>query len=346
MTTEMIPFEQMAVPAHIAQAFQEQAANKDLASSFVNVNSVSFRGKVWRINVDGEENVYTTPGTDDPSSTIEVVMVKANPNQSRTFYAKAYVEGEDAAPTCASRQGIVPDEGVEAPQSATCATCPQNVVGSRITAEGKKAKACSNNKRMAVLPAGDLDFGPLLLRIPSMSLSDNDNKENEKRGWFALAEYAKHLSGRGAPYSAVVTKIGFDPRSSYPKLLFKAVRYLTEEELAKVKEVSASDEVLTLIGMDEINPAPVAPAASNLPPAAAKAAAEVQKAGAKAAKPAPAPDYDPIEGPVAAAKPAPKAAKPAPVTAEPDEPVVVTGGDLSSTVDDILGGIGAMGTDD
>lgn len=357
MATDILSFDNAAVPAYITKAFAEQS-NEALASNFVAVNSISFRGKVWRINVGGDENVHLND-QGDPSATIEIVMVKANPGQSRTFYAKAFVEGEDAAPACASHDGITPDAGVESPQSDTCATCPQNVIGSRITAEGKKARACSNSKRMAVLPSGDLDFGALLLRIPSMSLSDNDNKENEQRGWYALAEYGKELGRRGVPYSAVVTKIGFDPRPSYPKLLFKAVRYLNETEVAKVSELANSNEVATLIGVSDaakkaVIALPTNGKAKEGNPAAVKAPVEVAVAQ-------PEKDYDPIEGPQPTKKSAPKAAaKVAPLKTagvqtvdlfdgepEPDvQTIEKTDGGLSNAVDDILGSIGALGTDD
>lgn len=307
MASNVIPFEQSSVPAHIAAAFGN-AKNTDYEAPSGAVPSVSFRGKVWRIVVDGEENpLLNSEG--DPVATMSVVMIKGNPKRSKAYYGdKKYVEGESAAPVCASRDGIAPDAGVEAPQCATCAACPQNVWGSRISEQGKKVKACADSKRIAVVPAGDLNFTPLLLSVPATSLSDKDNKENEAKGWYGLSEYAMMLEKRGVPVEAVVTKIGFDSRPAYPKLLFKAVGYLDEEGAEKVVELRESEAVSTIIGLDGGEHAAVEDT-----PAPAPKAAEKPKA-----KAAPAPDEEDEPAPAPKAK-ATKSAEKAKAASAPDD---------------------------
>ena len=55
-------------------------------------------------------------------------------------------------------------------QSHDCRGCRHNVFGSSIGPAGQKGKACSDNKRLAVVTMGDLanaDFGgPFMLRLP------------------------------------------------------------------------------------------------------------------------------------------------------------------------------------
>lgn len=213
---------------------------------------ISFRGKVWRIVSDGQEQVYTAPGTDDPAQSLEVVIVKANPKLSKTYYEGKYVEGSDAAPTCSSKNGIEPDDNVESKQSETCASCPHNTWGSRITEQGKKAKECGDSRRLVVLPAGDLDFTPLLLSVPAMSLSERDTevrRVNASKDWYSLSDYASFLDKCQTTYSAVVTKIGFDPRVAYPKLLFKTVRWLDEAEAKKVAKLLSTSEISDIAGI-------------------------------------------------------------------------------------------------
>lgn len=309
MASNVIPFKEANVPAHIAALFGAPK-NSDYESASLSVPAVSFRGKVWRIVIDGEEKPLTN-AEGDPVPTMEVVMVKGNPRRSKAYYGeKKYVEGENSAPICASRDGIAPDAGVEEPQCDSCAACPQNVWGSRISEAGKKVKACADSKRIAVVPAGDLAFTPLLLSVPATSLTDKDNKENEARGWYALSEYAMMLEKRGVPVEAVVTKIGFDSRPAHPKLLFKAVGYLGEEDSEAVLALRETENINTIIGVTD-------GAVGATEPAPKPAAAAKTKAA-----PAPEPDDDddaPAPAPKAAAKTKPaEKAKAAPATA-PDE---------------------------
>lgn len=181
---------------------------------------ISIRGSKWRIKKGGEE----TPVVDaagDPVARLEVVILKASTAVSKTYYAGAYIEGSNEEPDCSSSDGIAPDAGCSNPQSKTCAMCPQNQWGSRVTEAGKKAKNCSDTRMVAVILADDLagaNFdGPLMLRVPPASLGD-------------LSIYGKRMAQKNAPYNVIVTALGFDMNTAYPKLTFKAVRALNREE--------------------------------------------------------------------------------------------------------------------
>jgi len=187
---------------------------------------VTFRGKVWRLVYQGDEDIVRDPvRPDQPAQTIEAVIIGASAAVSKIFYLKPYTEGSDQPPDCYSLDGIKPEPNVPAKQAALCARCPQNEWGSRMTDDNKRAKRCADSKRLAIVPALDLENesygGPMLLRVPPTSLAN-------------LSLYAGNLARRGAPLEALVTRIGFSHELAYPQLTFSAVRWLTDEEARQV----------------------------------------------------------------------------------------------------------------
>ena len=50
---------------------------------------------------------------------------------------------DDETIICTSGDGITPIENSSVPQAKQCAICPQSIWGSRITPNGKRAKACT-----------------------------------------------------------------------------------------------------------------------------------------------------------------------------------------------------------
>lgn len=272
MANEMIPFKDDGkLPAHLRGAVP--AANDELAGGVSSGYSVlSFKGKTWSLREGGTSSIIMKEDDEDEVATsLEVVILKANPHLSKVYYESGYSEGSDAKPTCYSHNGSTPASDATKPQAATCALCPHNAWGSRISENGSKGKACSDSRRVAVAAAGDI-ARPMLLRIPAATLKD-------------LAGYAQILTQRNAPYQAVVTKIGFDPTVAHPKLTFKAVRWLSAEEYAEVQTVMGSELVKQIIGADpESTPARAVDAIAHLP---AKPA-HVAKAPEPEPEPAPA----------------------------------------------------------
>lgn len=200
---------------------------------------ISYRGKAWRIRKGGEEtNVVNDEG--DPVPAIEVVLIKSNPMPSKIYYEKEYEEGATDSPICWSADGMKPDPGVQKPVCKTCAACPNNAWGSKITKQGTKTKACADARRMAVTSRQELeehgDKAPLyLMRVPPASLNP-------------LKDYAeKVLKPKGIPYFAVVTKVSFDVQASYPKMLFKATRHLTEDEAVAVISLRDSEDARRIL---------------------------------------------------------------------------------------------------
>lgn len=199
---------------------------------------LGFKGKVWSIRHRGEERTLMRPDGDGPRNSIEAVILRASSAKSKIWYEHGYVEGSTEAPDCFSTNGVTPDPGSKKPQSQVCATCPMNQWGSRMTPAGKKGKACSDAKRVAIAPLQDIPNelygGPMLLRVPAASLQ-------------GLATYADQLKGMGFQYFAVGTRIAFDPAEAYPKFQFSPIRLLTADEAQQVIALRDSPQVTRIL---------------------------------------------------------------------------------------------------
>ena len=288
------------VPAHIAKRGISAVA-KALAGGG-NAQSgkrISIKGGVFRLVVDGKE----VTAIEDRH--LDVVIVNAAPKVSRTYYAGQYVEGQAAAPTCSSQDGDKPDATVKTPQHSNCANCPQNVKGS---GQGE-SRACRYSQRLAVVLANDVEGDVMQLSLAATSIFGKADGENRP-----LQDYGRYLTAQGIDPTMLITRMKFDTKAPVPKLFFKPMRWLTEEELDIAQEKGLSEDALkaisaTVAQQDGIQAA--APAAFTAP---------------KAAKPAPAPAASDDEDeapppPPKAAKKAPKAAPaPAPAADEDDAP--------------------------
>ncbi len=229
---------QIVVPNNfgpVSKVFQGQAVQDDLSSGVqAGFGILSYRGKVWRLKYRGEEKPIMRQDGDGPVNNVEVVIVKASPVISKIYYIEGYAEGSNAPPDCFSTNGQVPDPASPKLQCKTCAACPHNVWGSRITPAGKKTKACADSKRLAVVPLNDITNeaygGPLLLRVPAASLQD-------------MAGYGTKLKTLGYPYFGVATRISFDHGEAFPKFVFGAIRPLTDDEGRQVLELQNDDRV-------------------------------------------------------------------------------------------------------
>jgi len=230
------------LPAELASVFDVAALAGDLTNGAGGgFQVISIRGSKWRIKVGGEEKpILNENGEAIPS--IEAVIVKSSDAVSKIYYAQSYTEGDDEAPACSSIDGVTPDAGVANRQSDSCTTCPHNVWGSRITDAGKKSKECSDSRRLAIwmntpCPDGVDDAEAMLLRVPAASLND-------------LTKYGSNLTSKGFPYNALVTRIGFDLNAAYPKLTFKAIRPILDEDAPFVAKMFNSDVVEQILNTD------------------------------------------------------------------------------------------------
>jgi hypothetical protein len=297
------------VPAEFAhlQAFYK-AGVPDLgqaATAGINTfshNRISIRAGRWRlVDPQGVEQVLE-------QFHVDVIFVDANPNNSKLFYPGGYDPDESVAPTCWSDNGVAPSDRVSVPQCVSCAACPMNVIGSRITPNNKAVKACSDSRRLAVIMA-DNPTGPIYeLRVPPASLKN-------------MANAFKSFNSRGIKIETMVWRLTFDTTAEFPQIIFNPASWITPEHVPVVQRLLGSQESATIVGRDDkprtaALPAPAAPVAAIAPPPAATVAAPAAPAFTTPSAAAPIVAATPVAGPVMpAAAPAfnPAAAAPAAV---------------------------------
>jgi hypothetical protein len=227
--SEVALFEGQKMPAHLQDGeISDVAKALGAKQGGDGLKRISFRGGVFRMMVGSKEAAQN----DDRS--MNVIIVKAAPGYARTYYNQTYKEGVIVSPACWSDNGETPSTNVENPQSSMCASCPQNVKGSG----NGMAKACSFAARLAVTLEGDQKGDVYGVQLPAMSIWGD--VETEK--YESLQNYVKKLANFGYDVAKVVTEMRFDTSSAVPKLMFRAVRPLEEDEYERAKQKAKSDE--------------------------------------------------------------------------------------------------------
>jgi len=208
---------------------------------------ISTKGGVFRLIAGGKE----VAAIDERH--LDVVVVNAAPKVSRTFYMGKYEEGNTTAPDCWSPNGEVPDASSTNKQADSCATCPQNIAGS---GDGT-SRACRYSQRLAVVLANDVNGDVMQLSLPAQSIFGKEEGDNRP-----LQAYARYMAAQGAGADMVVTRLKFDTKAAVPKLFFKALRWLTDDEYAVSVEKGQSREAVSAVTMTVAQtdkaPAPVA----------------------------------------------------------------------------------------
>lgn len=209
-----------------------QDMNKTLAGSGGSGKRLSIKGNKFRMIVGGEQVSVSK------EDTMNVVVVNAAP-VSRTYYEGTYDPNNPSAPVCWSVDTRVPASEVPAEQrkASRCADCPMNVRGS---GQGD-SRACRFNQRLAITLEGKPD-DVYQLQLPATSLFGE-----AKNGDMGMQAYAKLLNAHNTPIIAVLTEMRFDVNSETPKLFFKPVRPLTEEELEAAVKAKDSEDAIKAI---------------------------------------------------------------------------------------------------
>ena len=274
------------LPSYLKSAGADDVTNALAGEASGGMRRISIKGGVFREMIGGKEHRVSE------ERAMNVVIIKAAPKVSRTYYSGTYSEGEAVRPACWSSDSQKPDEAVKDKQSNTCLTCPQNIKGS---GQGE-SRACRYSQRLAVVIEGEIDRGEVYqLVLPATSIFGEGTK-----GKLPLRAYAEFLKNEDAPMSGVITEMKFDTASPTPKLVFRPIRVVNEEEWGAIQLLKESEEAkkaieLTVSQADNVQ--------KEAPPAPKKAAI---------AAPKPAPVEEPeeeevIEEPV---KAAPKKATP------------------------------------
>lgn len=225
----------LKLPAHLAKRIGKGqdvvAANLSSGlSSGPTFARISIKSSRFRLIEDGAETVLN-------EAVLKAAIVNAGPGLAKTYYATEWdPDADPSGPDCFSMDGVRPDSSVAEPICDLCAKCPKGAWGSKTMPNGKKAKACTDHKRLAVVAAEDPEGTVYLLQVTPSALG-------------GLNQYHKELSRHGVSPNMVITNIGFDPKASYPKLMFSYGGFLDEEAYNTVADRVQSDEVLEIIGM-------------------------------------------------------------------------------------------------
>lgn len=294
MTTALATLQNTQLPAHLQGASAQSLALNDAALGGIKSGgfpSISIKGAKFHIKDSSAENPFQTimvtmqdGVTQMPAPYLDLVVIAANPALSKEFYDRPYDDSaDDKSPDCSSEDGVTPDAHITNPVSASCALCPKNAWGSKITPQGKETKACSDSKRLVIIPSAALDFKALALDITPAALKE-------------YGAYVRTLSARNIPIIGVVTRVTFDPTAAFPKLQFDFQRFLSAEEFTQVQARIDSDEVRNIVAPKRvvpIQPALPAPAGVTLPdPTSHNMATAISAAAANAANNAPVTEVD------------------------------------------------------
>ena len=325
MSTSLIPAN-IQVPAHIAARMGQQSSlASSLAAGLATGESyprISIKGSRFRI-VEGKTETVLD------QVKLNVVIVGANPRLSKTYYAKQWdPNDEPTGPDCFSLDGIGPDASVQDAESDLCASCPKNAWGSKISGNGQQIKACSDQKRLAIVAAEDPEGPVYLLQVTPAALK-------------GLNQYQKELSVRGIPPEVVKTVLSFDTDASFPKLKFGFGGFLEAHEQEVVDKLFGSDEVKEITGEKVI--------ASQPAETAAPAVVAPKPAPVRVVEEAPAPAPEATETPkrgFGAAKAEPKVEAPKVAEAKPAPVVVEEDSGTMSLADEIAALVGGLDADD
>jgi hypothetical protein len=210
-----------------------QDMNKTLAGGASGSSKrISIRGMRFR-EYNGGEQVNVSK-----EDWMNLVIVNAAPI-SRTYYEGTYDAENPTPPKCWSTDTQAPsqDVPVEHRMASKCADCKMNIKGS---GQGE-SRACRFAQRLAVTLEGKPE-DVYQLQLPATSVFGE-----QKDGKMPMQAYAKFLNSHNTPIIAVVTQAYFDVNAETPKLFFKPVRPLNEEELNAAVAAKDSPEAIKAI---------------------------------------------------------------------------------------------------
>ena len=190
------------------------------------------------------EKTFNGIPTEEPLTKIPVVIIGVA-FVSRIYYKDAYSSEKVAKPTCWSENQETPalDVPEDQRQSGRCIDCTQNIKGS-----GRGVgRACRFVQRLALVLEDDLET-VYQLQLPPTSIFGDAVK-----GDMPLRAYARYLEARETPFVALVTDIYFDDESNTPKLFFRPVRPLEEQELETVKKMLDHEDTTQALTLNVVS---------------------------------------------------------------------------------------------
>ena len=178
-------------------------------------NRISLKGRVFTMP-DG--SIHTGP-------IAAVILDWRSHNQ---YWAVPYDPNRLEDPICwaVSRtyEDLAPSPDSPERQAERCNNCPRNIFGS---APNRKAKACRNSRRLAIVPPdATLETAPMLLDASPTAIS-------------VFESYLLGLAADGKMPVEVITHIAFDPALDFPSLRFGKPKPLTDKQLAVMMALRA-----------------------------------------------------------------------------------------------------------
>lgn len=170
---------------------------------------LSIKGGVFRKMVGGKE----VGAIEDRH--MNIIFVKMAHAASRQCYEGTYEEGKAVSPVCWSNDSIKPDADVEHPCAPTCDVCPNSAKGSNDSGVGTK---CKLSWRTAVVLPQDPSGDVLEFVVPAASAFGK-----EENGRWPFKSYVSMLASNNIAAGRVITKVQFDTKVQYPKVLFSPV---------------------------------------------------------------------------------------------------------------------------
>jgi hypothetical protein len=102
---------------------------------------------------------------------VDVCVIDLNDHLSKMYYDTDWDPNNPTPPVCFSDNGVAPSSQASVPQSLTCAQCPNNQWGSKISKMGSEVKACRDEQKCAIIIPG-MPNNIFRLTVPPNSLKN------------------------------------------------------------------------------------------------------------------------------------------------------------------------------
>ncbi len=231
------------LPAHL-----QNRQSRNLAD-----DAVAGLGALMPPHVSIQGNTFTlidSAGNEQPiGATMDCVVIDVSKINAKMFYGKKWTPDSSDPPDCWSSNGVGPSRDAVTPQARTCAECPKNERGSKISEiSGASIKACRDEKWIAIL----------LPQYPQM-LFQLRILPGSFKNWQA---YCTPFKQNGTDLSWVITRLSFVPKVN-GVMQFADAGYNSAELMAHIDTVTASRKADELVGRNDVprDPALMAPQA-------------------------------------------------------------------------------------
>lgn len=178
---------------------------------------------------------------------VDVVVIDFLERKSKIYYGHGYDPASPQPPKCFSDNGLAPSTQAGEPQSTTCASCPNQVVGSAVNHKGKQVRACRDYiKAAVVLPAYPDEV--FLLRIPPNSFKH-------------LSAYSEWCRKSRVAMQVIVTRLYFE-QGVLGTLMFHGLDYVRDEACFRyIQKLLADKATDSLVGRNDVARDPAVPIA-------------------------------------------------------------------------------------